>query len=249
MLLIEALRPVTNIDINCDLGEGMPDEEKLMALIDSCNIACGGHFGDKASMTRSLELAAKMGVKAGAHPSFVDKKNFGRKLVAIPLEKLKEQIIQQIAELNEIARSIGVSLHHVKAHGALYNEAARSDELGNVLIDAVVFFKQDLCIFVPYGSNLQKLAKKRKVKHWVEVFADRNYNNELELVSRAKNHSVINDPIEVKQRVRKMIEDKTVIVEDGSERQIDFDTLCVHGDHPRALELLVELSALKKIEF
>jgi len=237
------------MDINCDLGEGMPDEEKLMAFIDSCNIACGGHYGDKASMTSSLKLAQKMGVKAGAHPSFMDKANFGRKLVDIPFQELKKQLIRQIAELNEIALSMGISLHHVKAHGALYNEAARSDEFGNVLIDAVVFFKQDLCIFVPYGSKLHKLVKKRRIRHWVEVFADRNYNNELELVSRAKNHSIINDPVEVKQRVRKMIEDKTVIVEDGSKKHIDFDTICVHGDHPRALELLAALSALKKMKF
>ena len=238
-----------NLDINCDLGEGMPDEEKLMALVDSCNIACGGHYGDKSSMRRSLKLAQKMGVKAGAHPSFMDKVNFGREIVAIPLQELKKQLIQQIAELNEIALSIGTSLHHVKAHGALYNVAARSDEIGNVLIDAVVFFKQDLCIFVPYGSNLHKLVKKRRIRHWVEVFADRNYNNELGLVSRSKSHSIINNPMEVKQRVRKMIEDKTVIVEDGTKRDIDFDTLCVHGDHPKALQLLVELSALKKIKF
>lgn len=249
MLLRGGLSFVINMDINCDLGEGMPGEEKLMAFIDSCNIACGGHFGDKASMTNSLKLAQKMGVKVGAHPSFEDKANFGRKKIAIPLQKLKEQIIQQIAALSEIAASLGISLHHVKAHGALYNEAARSDELGNVLIDAVVFFKQDLCIFVPYGSNLHKLVKERSIRHWVEVFADRNYTSELELISRAEDHSVINNPIEVRQRVLKMIEDRSVIVEDGSEIQIDFDTICVHGDHPRALEFLVELSVLKKNKF
>ena len=233
------------MDINCDLGEGRPDEEKLMALIDSCNIACGGHFGDKKSMTETLSLSKRMGVKAGAHPSFVDRENFGRKVIDVSLTELKEQIIRQIAELNELAKSIGVTLHHVKAHGALYNEAARSEEIGNTLIDAVVFFKQDLCIFVPYGSKLHKLVKDRQIRHWAEVFADRNYNNKLELIPRDQPNSVIHDPAEVKQKVRKMIEDRTVVAEEGSELPIDFDTICVHGDHPKALEFLIEISTLK----
>lgn len=233
------------MDINCDLGEGRPDEEKLMALIDSCNIACGGHFGDKESMKATLNLSKRMGVKAGAHPSFVDRANFGRKVVDVPLHELKEQIIRQISELDQVAKSIGVSLHHVKAHGALYNEAARSEDIGNILLDAVVFFKQDLCIFVPYGSKLQNLAKVRQIRYWTEVFADRNYNNKLELIPRNQLNSVIHDPAEVKQRVRKMIDDRLVVVEGGSQVPIDFDTVCVHGDHPKALEFLVELSTLK----
>ena len=233
------------MDVNCDLGEGRPDEEKLMALIDSCNVACGGHFGDEKSMAKTLELSKRMGVKAGAHPSFVDKENFGRKVLDVSLAELKQQIISQIAELNQIAKSVGVTLHHVKAHGALYNEAARSEVIGNTLIDAVVFFKQDLCIFVPYGSKLHELVKDRQIRHWVEVFADRNYNNKLELISRDQTNSVVYDPSVVKQRVRKMIEDRTVVVEGGSEIPIDFDTICVHGDHPKALEFLIEISTLK----
>jgi len=245
MLLNEGLRIDIIMDINCDLGEGRPNEEKLMALIDSCNIACGGHFGDKKSMLATLELAKKMRVKAGAHPSYADRKNFGRKVVNVSLPELKEQIIKQITALNEVAQSIGMSLHHVKAHGALYNEAARSEEIGNTLIDAVVFFKQDLCIFVPYGSKLHELVKERQIRHWTEVFADRNYNNKLELISRDKPNSVIYDPSEVKHRVRKMIEDRKVVVEGGSEMPIHFDTICVHGDHPKALDFLLEISTLK----
>ena len=249
MLLKNGISSNKNMDINCDLGEGRPDEEKLMALIDSCNIACGGHFGDKQSMKETLMLSKMMGVKAGAHPSFADRENFGRKSVDIPLQELKEQVIGQISELNQIAKSVGVTLHHVKAHGALYNEAARSEEIGNALIDAVVFFKQDLCIFVPYGSKLHELAKDRRIRHWAEVFADRNYNNNLELIPRNQLNSVIHDPAEVKQRVRKMIEDRTVVVEGGNEVSIDFETICVHGDHPKALEFLIEISTLKKNRF
>jgi UPF0271 protein len=237
------------MDINCDLGEGMPNEEKLMALIDSCSIACGGHFGDQDSMTRTLMLSKKMNVKAGAHPSFEDKVNFGRKVLNVPLSDLKQQIIRQIESLYEISKSVGVKLHHVKAHGALYNEAAHSLDIGNVLIDSVLCFKQDLCIFVPYGSNLHKLVRKRGIKHWAEVFADRNYSKGLELVSRDKINAIVSDPIEVKQRVKLMLEEKSIIVEDGSKISINFDTICVHGDHPRALEFLKELKALKQSKF
>ncbi len=233
------------MDINCDLGEGMPNEDKLMALVDSCSIACGGHFGTLESMTKSIMLSKKMDVKIGAHPSYVDKLSFGRKVLKVPISELKQQIISQIEALDNISKSVGVKLHHVKAHGALYNEAARSIVIGNALIDSVVYFKQDLCIFVPYGSNLHKLVKERGIKHWAEGFADRNYNKRLELVSRDKVNALITDPLKVKERVKMMIEEKSVIVEDGSKMSINFDTICVHGDHPRALDLLRELRTLK----
>ena len=233
------------MDINCDLGEGMQNEDKLMALIDSCSIACGGHFGTTESMTESICLSKKMGVKAGAHPSYDDKHNFGRKVLNVPLTELKPQIIRQIEALNNISKSTGVKLHHVKAHGALYNEAARSKAVGNVLIDAVDYFKQDLCIFVPYGSNLHKLVQERGIQHATEVFADRNYNKRLELVSRDQVNAVITDPLKVKERVKMMIEEKCIIVNDGSKMAINFDTICVHGDHPRALDLLREIRTLK----
>jgi len=233
------------MDINCDLGEGMPDDEKIMALIDSCNIACGGHAGDEKSMKRTLELADINGVHVGAHPSYEDKVNFGRKRVQVPLDDLRLQLIGQIDTLNKLAKDKGQQLHHVKAHGALYNESAHSIDTANALIQAVLFFKQDLCIFVPYGSEIHRMVKEEGIKHWVEVFADRNYDSEMKLVSRDRSNALILDPIEIRDRVKRIIEEGVVDTVDGDQIQVDFDTICIHGDHPRAYDILKELNDLK----
>lgn len=233
------------MDINCDLGEGMTNDAELMAKVDSCNIACGGHAGDKQSMLETLRLAKRYGVKAGAHPSFEDKENFGRVVLRVPLNALKSQLIHQIASLNELAKAEGMKLYHVKAHGALYHETAHSREMANILIEAVNFFKEDLCIFVPYGSMLEEEVRRKGIRHWVEVFADRNYDNRLQLLPRSVPNAVINDPKEIKKRVYRMINEKSVITSTRHELNIDFDTICVHGDHPEALEILKELRDIK----
>lgn len=233
------------MDINCDLGEGMPNDEKIMALIDSCNIACGGHTGDEISMKRTLELAEKFNVRAGAHPSYQDKENFGRSKVQVSSRELRSQLIEQIQRLNELASGMQIQLTHVKAHGALYNEAARNFDTANALIEAVLFFKAELCIFVPYGSLLHRLVIKEGIKHWVEVFADRNYDHQMRLVSRSQANAIINDPIEIGRRVNRMMQERVVKTIEGNDIQIDFDTICVHGDHPKALEILKEINVLK----
>lgn len=233
------------MDINCDLGEGMTNDAELMAEVDSCNIACGGHAGDKRSMLETLRIAKRFGVKAGAHPSFEDKANFGRVVLRVPRNTLKSQLIHQIASLNELAKAEGMKLHHVKAHGALYHETAHSREMANILIEAVNFFKEDLCIFVPYGSVLEEEVRRKGIRHWVEVFADRNYDDRLQLLPRSVQNAVINDPKEIKKRVRRMINEKSVTTSTRHELNIDFDTICVHGDHPEALEILKELRDIK----
>jgi UPF0271 protein len=233
------------MDINCDLGEGMTNDAKLMAEVDSCNIACGGHAGDRPTMVETLRLAKRFGVKAGAHPSFEDRVNFGRRVVQVPLNDLKSQLIHQIAALNELAKAEGMELHHVKAHGALYHETAHSREMANILIEAVNFFKEDLCIFVPYGSVLEEEVKRKGIRHWVEVFADRNYDDQLHLLPRSFPDAVISDPKKIKERVTRMIREKSIITITNHELNINFDTICVHGDHPKALEILKELRDIK----
>ena len=193
-VIIEIKDQVMNkqvMHINCDLGEGMTDDALLMPFLDSCNIACGGHAGTDSSMLKTLELAKKFNVKAGAHPSFEDRLNFGRKAVQVPSKVLKSQLIDQITALNTIAKEEEVMLTHVKAHGALYNLSAASYELAMVLIEAITFFKEDLCIFVPYGSLIEDIVKKEGLSHKVEVFADRNYNDELKLMPRSHPQSVL----------------------------------------------------------
>ncbi len=224
----------------------MSNEADLMPYVDSCSIACGGHYGDAKSMTKTLELAQKFGVSIGAHPSYRDRANFGRKIVEVSHDELKRQIREQISVLDKISRSMGMELHHVKAHGALYNEAGRNEDVANVLIDSVVSFEKELCIFVPYGSNLHQLSIQKGLSHFVEVFADRNYDERYELISRKISKAIILEPSEVVSRVKKMVQRKCIMIEDGRELPVEFDTICVHGDHPNALEILRGLHALKR---
>lgn len=223
----------------------MPNDQEIMAYIDSCNIACGAHAGDEATMLSSLKLAKKHGVKAGAHPSFEDSVNFGRKEILLPKDVLKKQIIKQIDTLDQLAKREHMKLHHVKAHGALYNMAARSEEIAGVFIEAVQYFDQNLCVYVPFDSELEKKAREMGVPFMIEVFADRNYNDHFALISRSDPEAVIVSAGEIKSRVERMMKDGILISLHGRKRNINFDTLCVHSDHPNALEIVRELSALK----
>ena len=234
------------MDINCDLGEGMGNDDKIMPYINSCNIACGGHAGDKNTMIKTLHLAKKYGVKAGAHPSYEDKINFGRKELSVSKGLLKAQLINQIDVLNQLAKDENMKLHHVKAHGALYNMAAKSGEIAQIIVEAVQFVEQNLYIYAPFDSELEKKAKIMGVPYMIEVFADRNYDDDFNLLSRKVPLAVIETTEEVKSRVKKMIKEGTLISLHGIKRSINFDTLCVHGDHPHALEIVRELFILKE---
>jgi len=233
------------MDINCDLGEGMSYDREIMAYIDSCNIACGAHAGNETTMIQSLKMAKKHNVKAGAHPSFEDRINFGRKEISLPGKVLKDQLIKQIEFLNQLAKKEDMELHHVKAHGALYNMASRSEEIAGVFIEAVQYFEENLCIYAPFNSELEKKAKEKGIPCMIEIFADRNYDDDFNLVSRTHPEAVIGSVAAVKRRVEKMMSEGVLISLHGRKRNINFDTLCVHGDHPLALEIVKELSELK----
>ena len=233
------------MDINCDVGEGVYNEEAIMAYIDSCNIACGGHTGDEKSMTETLRLAKKYGVRAGAHPSFEDRPNFGRRVMKMPLELLRSQLISQVSSLKEIANREGMKLHHIKAHGALYNEAARSEDVARILFEVAEHFRNDLCIFVPCGSIMEREADRLGVTYWREAFADRNYDEDLNLLPRSDPKAVILDPEEIRLRVLNMARENQVVAQ-GIKKPIKFDTICVHGDHPKALEIVKILHDIKK---
>ncbi|MCA0931170.1 5-oxoprolinase subunit PxpA [Lutimonas saemankumensis] len=234
------------MDINCDLGEGTGNDAELMPWIDLCNIACGGHAGDDNSMIATLKLTKQHGVKPGAHPSFVDRANFGRKELKVSPELLKNQLIVQIGSLIDLADRLNVEIFHVKPHGALYNLCARSEEMASVLIEAVKHFKKDLCILVPYGSVFERLAKENGISHMTEAFADRNYDRELNLLPRSDPRAVLNDPVKIRKRALRMLKENVIETVGGKNLYINFDTLCVHGDHPKALQILMELNKLKK---
>ena len=179
------------IDINCDVGEGLNNEHLLMPYISSCNIACGGHAGDKKTMAHVVSLASKYNVKIGAHPSYPDKENFGRKSIQISNEDLKESILNQVNSLEEVMNRFNVKLHHIKPHGALYNDLANDQFLALRFLKIIDKYKVTCFLYAPYGSAIAKEAKKNSFNIIYEVFADRNYNEDLSLVSRQHTSAIL----------------------------------------------------------
>jgi UPF0271 protein len=230
------------IDINCDVGEGIGNEEILFPFISSCNIACGGHAGDKEIMQKIAILAKKHQVKIGAHPSYPDKENFGRVSLSIPFEVLKTSILEQVSALLPVLETQGVALHHIKAHGALYNDIAKDKGLASVFLDAVEQFKEVAHIYVPFGSVLKEEALKRGFNIMVEAFGDRNYNSDLTLVSRKTPNAVIEEPKDVLEHIVNMVKNNTVKTINGTEQNISAETYCIHGDTPSAIQILMYLS-------
>ena len=183
------------LNINCDLGEGLNNEHLIMPLINSCNIASGGHAGNTKSMIECVEISIRCNVEIGAHPSYPDRLNFGRKKMEISKPELSYSIITQIESLETIASSYGKKLHHIKAHGALYNEMISDIDLADFYLDTIKEYKSKYSIYIPYKSEIEKLASKRGFDIIYEVFGDRNYNDNLSLVSREKENALINDPV------------------------------------------------------
>ena len=233
---------VKTIDVNCDLGEGFGNEELLIPLISSCNIACGGHAGDLETMSYVVDLAKKFQVKIGAHPSFPDRKNFGRKVIELSTDQLFSSIRNQIKMLNDILVERNLSLNHVKPHGALYNCAVVDENIAEVIVQVVKSLDKNLILYVPYGSVIEKKAISHGVSCKLEAFADRNYNADLTLVSRNHENAIIHDSNEMFDHVYEMIMHEKVITINGVGKTIKADTFCVHGDEKkvvRNLRLLV----------
>jgi UPF0271 protein len=230
-----------SIDINADVGEGVGNESRLLPFVSSCNIACGGHAGDKSTMREVVKLAITNGVKIGAHPSFPDKKNFGRKAMQMSFSALYTSINDQIQTLQDIAREEQVLLHHVKPHGALYNLAASDKKYAKVIVEVMKRFHQPLKLYVPYGSVIADIAINEGVLITYEAFADRNYNQDLSLVSREESNAIISDTEEMYNHVLNMIINHKVKTLDGVEVYIKASTFCLHGDNPEAIKLVSEL--------
>ncbi|MCD6544911.1 MAG: 5-oxoprolinase subunit PxpA [Flavobacteriaceae bacterium] len=234
------------MDINCDLGEGLANDAQIMPYISSCNIACGGHAGNIELIKKTVQLAKKFQVKIGAHPSFVDRENFGRKELYVPKDLLIEQIIDQISVLKRIVEKEGEVLHHVKPHGALYNMAAKDEKIAKSVIEAVQFFDDGLILYVPFRSSIANELIKRNLPFYYELFADRMYLDDLSLMSRKETGSVIENPKRVLKRVKQLIDLGTIKTVQGNNIKIESDTICVHGDNPNAVEIVKSLSTLIK---
>ncbi|CAL2104694.1 5-oxoprolinase subunit A [Tenacibaculum sp. 190130A14a] len=230
------------IDINCDVGEGVGNEKLLMPYISSCNIACGAHAGSITVMDEVIGLAVEYNVKIGAHPSFPDRENFGRMEMDIAPETLQKSIEEQILLLKERADFQGVSLHHIKPHGALYNLIAKDKETAQLMIRAVQNTCPNLFLYVPYNSIIAEEALKSNLSIQYEAFADRNYNEDLTLVSRSQENALITNKEAVFSHVKRMIVAQQVQTV-GGVKYITADTICVHGDTENAIELVAYIHA------
>ena len=230
------------LNINCDLGEGLNNEHIIMPLINSCNIACGGHAGDNGSMIECVEISIKNNVKIGAHPSYPDKINFGRKKIDISPSELSYSIISQIESLEAIADSYGLELNHIKAHGALYNQMIIDAELSNFYLDTIKDFKNKCSLYIPYKSEIEKIALKKGFSIIYEVFGDRNYNDDLSLVSRNNENALITDPESVVNHIKTIKETETVKTINGNYKKIKFDTICIHSDTNNSIEILKKIN-------
>lgn len=226
------------IDVNCDVGEGVANEHLIMPYISSCNIACGGHFGDIDSIDKTIKLAIENNVKIGVHPSFPDKENFGRKLMQLSDYKLKESIQKQLDLFLERLTLVDGNLHHIKPHGALYNAIAIDKMLAILFVDITKEYLKDAFLYVPYDSVIEKVALENNIKIKYEAFADRNYTDDLTLVSRKEKNALLVDEKDVFNHVLNIAKNQKVKTNSGIEKKIEANTFCVHGDTKNSLEIV-----------
>lgn len=231
------------VDINCDLGESyghfkVGHDAEIMSFITSANIACGFHAGDPVTMAETVQLAKRFKVSVGAHPGFPDLLGFGRREMKLTSEELENYVIYQIGALQTIAQTRQTRLQHVKPHGALYNMAAKDENISKTIIKAVQSVNPKLIFFAPAKSATAKIASKMRQPAAFEAFADRAYNPDGTLVPRNKKGSVIENPVLVVKRVAQMVTEGTVAALNGETVELgEVHTVCIHGDTPTAVEL------------
>jgi len=229
------------IDLNCDMGEGMGNEAALMPFISSANISCGFHAGNTDTIKKTIELALQHNVAIGAHPGYADKINFGRISQMVSLLELAELIAEQMYVFERIALPLGASLHHVKLHGALYNDCAKDASLSKIFIQTIQAIYPDIIIYGLSGSQTITQAKIMGQPFANEVFADRTYQQDGQLTPRYLDHAMIEDTNEACEQVLKIIFDKKVATVHGTPINIEASTVCLHGDGPNAIEIATAL--------
>ncbi|KAF3997275.1 5-oxoprolinase subunit PxpA [Glaciimonas immobilis] len=225
-----------SVDLNADIGEGGSSDEALLALVSSANIACGWHAGGAVFMQRTVAWAISYGVAIGAHPSFPDAANFGRREMHLSAEEIYSGLLYQIGALAAIAKVQGAHLSHVKPHGALYNQAARDPKLADVIVAAVRDFDSSLALFGLANSALIDAASRVGLRAVEEVFADRGYNADGSLVKRGTPGDMIEDEEQALAQTMQMLREGKVHAIDGSWVPLTAHTICLHGDgaHPLA---------------
>jgi UPF0271 protein len=234
------------ININCDLGESSKlhsteNDPLLLKIVNSANIACGYHAGDKSTMKKTIEISKENNVSIGAHPSFNDPENFGRKRLNLPSSEITKLIIDQINILSDIANKAGMKVTHIKPHGALNNMACENYELAKVISESIIKVNKKLIFLIPTGSQMEKAGKKLGMKVAVEIFADRNYEDDGNLVSRSKDNAMIVDPEVAKKHVIKMVQNQTINCYSGKQIPCEIDSVCVHGDGSSAVNTAIQI--------
>ena len=241
---------MNTVDINCDLGEGMNNEHLLLPYISRCNIACGGHAGDEKSIRSTIKMAIAHKVKIGAHPSYNDKLYFGRKVLEISNKELKESIEKQLSLFFLIAKEEGTQVDHIKPHGALYNQAIHDENIANIILEVLETLSLKVNLLVPEISVIAELAAKKKINVIYEAFADRNYEDDLSLVSRNRPDAVLKTASEVVHHLSMLIDGKVKTIH-GNLKSIKASSFCIHSDTPGAETMLaniVNLLAEKSIK-
>ena len=228
------------ININCDLGEkskfhSTKNDPDLLKIVNSANIACGYHAGDKETMNSVIEISKTNQVSIGAHPSFNDPENFGRKKINLNSSEVTKLIIDQYEVLQKIAQNHNENVTHIKPHGALNNMACEDLELATTIAKAINSINKDIIFLVPTGSKMELVGKKLNMKIACEIFADRNYEDDGNLVSRSKDNALITNPDVAKKHVLKMVKNQALNCFSGKKIPCKIDSVCIHGDNESSL--------------
>jgi len=228
------------ININCDLGEkskfhSTENDPDLLNIVNSASVACGYHAGDKETMNKVIKISKKNAVSIGAHPSFNDPENFGRKRINLNSSEITKLIIDQYKILQKIAQDYDENVTHIKPHGALNNMACEDFDLANTIAKAINSIDKNIIFLVPTGSKMEIAGRKLDMKIACEIFADRNYEDDGNLVSRSKNHALITDPEIAKKHVLKMFKNQSINCYSGKQIPCKIDSVCIHGDNESSL--------------
>ena len=228
------------ININCDLGEkskfhSIENDPELLSIVNSANIACGYHAGDEETMNMVIKIAKANGVSIGAHPAFKEPENVGRKRINLTSSEINKLITDQYEILQRVAQQHNEKVTHIKPHGALNNMACEDLELANTIAKAINSIDKNIIFLVPTGSQMEIAAKKLNMKIACEIFADRNYEDDGNLVSRSKDHALITDPEIAKKHVLSMVKNQALNCFSGKQIPCEIDSICIHGDNQSSL--------------
>jgi len=229
------------INLNCDLGEkskhhSNENDPDLLKIVNSANVACGYHAGDEETMREVVEISKQNNVSIGAHPSFNDPENFGRKRINLGADEISKLLIDQYEILQNIAIKLDEKVSHIKPHGALNNMACEDIELAEILAKTIKSISKDLIYLVPTGSKMEIAAKKFDMKIACEIFADRNYEDDGNLVSRSKKEALITNPEIAKKHVLEMVKNQAINCLSGKKIPCEIDSVCIHGDNQNSLK-------------